>query len=126
MQIPSRGHMNTYTKLIAVPKEDTQFKPGNPGGPGRPRGTRSYKKIIGDMIELDIPDNEPLHKIADRLGLPDNERTWKAIISAQLVKKAAEGSLKAIEMMADRKFSDDEEVDEVIQIKWDSEPWDQS
>lgn len=24
-----------------MPKEDTQFKPGNPGGPGRPKGSRS-------------------------------------------------------------------------------------
>lgn len=24
-----------------MPKEDTQFKPGNPGGPGRPKGARN-------------------------------------------------------------------------------------
>ena len=23
-----------------MPREDTQFKPGNPGGPGRPKGSR--------------------------------------------------------------------------------------
>ena len=24
-----------------MPKEDTQFKPGNPGGPGRPKGSKN-------------------------------------------------------------------------------------
>ena len=36
-----------------MPSSDTQFKPGNPGGPGRPKGSRSklseaYLKALAD------------------------------------------------------------------------------
>lgn len=39
-----------------MPSSDTQFKPGNPGGPGRPKGSRSklseaYLKALADDFE---------------------------------------------------------------------------
>ena len=35
--------------------EDTQFKPGNPGGPGRPKG-KTIKERVRDWLE-DNPDD---------------------------------------------------------------------
>ena len=39
-----------------MPSSDTQFKPGNPGGPGRPKGSRSklseaYLKALADDFD---------------------------------------------------------------------------
>jgi hypothetical protein len=40
-----------------LPSEDTQFKPGNPGGPGRPKGARSklseaFLQALSDDFEV--------------------------------------------------------------------------
>ena len=43
-------------KKRTMPSEDTQFKPGHPGGPGRPKGSRSklseaFLKALADDFE---------------------------------------------------------------------------
>ena len=44
-----------------MPKENTQFKPGNSGGPGRPKGSRNklseaFLKALADDFEEHGPD----------------------------------------------------------------------
>lgn len=44
-----------------MPKEDTQFKPGNPGGPGRPKGSRDklafhFIEALSESFEKDGPE----------------------------------------------------------------------
>ena len=41
-----------------MPSEDTQFKPGHPGGPGRPKGSRNkLSQAFIDALCEDFTDN---------------------------------------------------------------------
>lgn len=49
-----------------MPKEDTQFKPGNPGGPGRPKLTER-EKAVREALRSNIAE------VTDLLNLPLDE-----------------------------------------------------
>ncbi len=40
------------------PSKETQFKPGNPGGPGRPKGATDAEGILAKMIRTKVPVTE--------------------------------------------------------------------
>jgi hypothetical protein len=78
-----------------VPREDTQFKPGNPGGPGRPKGrsiSEELKAILGEHSLNDRPRKDG--KLISRQ------------MAEELAKKAlgrrSNASLQAIDMVMDR------------------------
>jgi len=78
---------SSYDVGYKKPPKHSQFKKGNKQGKGRPRGSRSMKSIVRDVLEDKIPVkiNGKTRKVSPvELGL------------RQLVRKANAGDLKAI------------------------------
>ena len=56
-----------------MPKEDTQFKKGHPGGPGRPRG-KTIKERVREWLE-DHPDD--LQAFVEHFVKENKELAWQ-------------------------------------------------
>lgn len=70
------------------------WKPGQSGNPaGKPRGTKHLSTWIQEMME----DDTFTHKLAS--GQTKKEAPVKAIVST-LIKKAIEGDMRAIDLLA--------------------------
>lgn len=86
-----------------MPKEDTQFKVGNPGGPGRPKGSKS----ISDSLKRILESKHAVVKITLANG---QEKVWDlksetkladAIAMAQVI-EAMKGKTNAFNAISDR------------------------
>ena len=61
LRLPARSIQPTFPPFEKrVPSSTTQFKRGNPGGPGRPRGSNAIKAAIVAALEEVGPDGETL------------------------------------------------------------------
>ncbi len=73
---------------MAFPNKATQFQPGNPGGPGRPKKTPltdAYRDKLGKLV----PD-DPEH------------RTYAQFLADVIFAKAVDGDIVAAKEIADR------------------------
>lgn len=66
----STDPINTVKKRT---KKDTQFKPGNPGGPGRPTG-KSLKEFQAEMFRL-MTDEQKINWLIE--NKVSGETRWK-------------------------------------------------
>ncbi len=65
MQDKENNGQKTANGLNNPGSEATQFKPGNPGGPGRPRGSFGLKRLIKEALWRD--DGKKAKVIAEEL-----------------------------------------------------------
>lgn len=70
-----------------MPSEDTQFKPGNPGGPGRPKGSRD--KLSFAFIEALANDFEK-HGVATIARLREEQPAQYTSTIGKLMPKLME------------------------------------
>lgn len=76
-----------------------QFQPGNPGGPGRPKGSRDLKTVVREALDMAVRD-----EIGNRLGSVTGrkiETYAEAVVAAQVV-AALKGDTRAFNALADR------------------------
>lgn len=92
---PENGEISAEERIKA-----NQFKPGNPGGPGRPKGSRSFNTILSQVAELEAPDRF-IEKLKES-GVELPERSWLYVLSAVALAKAAGGSVRHLEIVLDR------------------------
>lgn len=71
------------------------FKPGNPGGPGRPKGSRSIEALFDEAITMLVAKGKK-----EGIGIIDLE----AEILMTMLSKARAGNPKMIELWLDRRF----------------------
>jgi hypothetical protein len=77
-----------------------RFKQGNPGGPGRPKGSRSFATILEEVAEYDAPERF-IEKLKES-GVQLPERSWLYVLAAVALAKAAGGSVRHLEIVLDR------------------------
>lgn len=77
------------------PPIEHQFKPGNPGGPGMPKGHRTMKTILQEIYDTEIIGIDP------KTNEPRKMTMGEAIAMGQF-KMAAKGNTKAFNAIMDR------------------------
>lgn len=90
---PSRYANAPYRVGKGKPPPERQFTKGGKPGPGRPRGSANkpdFEKLLDQRIIVG----------EDRFGRPIR-KSWRSIMNLQLMKKVAEGDLKAIKIAKD-------------------------
>lgn len=101
-----------------------RFKKGQSGNPaGRPKGSRNRSTILNELLQLPVLDSKGKKKI-NPLDKKDKHISYEKLIMIALIKKAAEGDVKAIREIQDTmygKIKDETDVnfyqDEPIEIK---------
>lgn len=78
------------------------FKPGSPGGPGRPKGSVSISKALEKMLEYKAP-KKYIEKLKES-GVKLSENTWRGVLAAITIAKAAGGSVRHLEILLDRLY----------------------
>lgn len=76
------------------------FEAGNPGGPGRPKGSRNLSTIIREALAAKAP-KDYLKKLTAR-GIVLQEDTWASVLVAIAIGKAASGSIQHLREILDR------------------------
>lgn len=90
---PSTYDTAPYEVGKGKPPKGHQFKQGNKGGPGRPKGSRN-RALHNELLDERVKVGE------DRLGRPIR-KTYREIINRQLLNKAAKGETSAIKLVKD-------------------------
>lgn len=85
-----KGEGEEYKVGYGKPPKEHQFKTGNPGGPGKPKGSKNLKTIINAAANEKVPA-----KINGKI----RKLTKKELAIRQLANKAIAGDLKAIEKL---------------------------
>lgn len=73
----------------------SQFKPGNPGGPGRPR-KRPQSEAYDDLLRRKLPPE--FAAVLRQFGLP-KDATWADAFAAALAREALKGNVIAVKEM---------------------------
>lgn len=123
---PSPYSTASYEVGKGKPPAKHQFKQGNKGGPGRPKGSRnrgSHDGLLDERVKVG----------EDRLGRAIY-KTYRELINRQLLNKAAKGEISAIKIVKefefkhgelDRKYGSarrtDEEIAKAERLKIESE-----
>ena len=77
-----------------MPSAQTQFKEGNPGGPGRPKGVRNIKTVVREILAA-VPVDQSL---ADGMDF-EGRLNLQELVLLSLAKKALEGDTKAAQLL---------------------------
>lgn len=70
-----------------MPREETQFKDGNPGGPGRPKGRKNFSTIVREILDTKHPDTD---------------KTYIQVIAENLIKASENPNSKAAHELLQR------------------------
>ncbi|MEX2242636.1 MAG: hypothetical protein WD716_02195 [Fimbriimonadaceae bacterium] len=78
-----KNGLKTAPHLQKQDPKDTQFRPGNPGGPGRPKGSIGIKRLIREALWKD--GGKQVHKIVDTaIWKADHELAYLKFLLAVL------------------------------------------
>lgn len=83
---------------MANPENITAYKweKGKSGNPkGRPIGSRSIRKILREVLEIDLEAENPLTREKETLDA-------RTLMVCKLVQRATKGNLKAMDMIFDK------------------------
>lgn len=76
------------------------FEKGNPGGPGRPKGSRNISTLIKDALAAKAPQDY-IDKLTAR-GVTLEDHSWESVLVAIAIGKAASGSIQHLREILDR------------------------
>lgn len=76
------------------------FEKGNPGGPGRPKGSRNISTLIKAALATKAPQDY-IDKLTAR-GVTLEDHSWKSVLVAIAIGKAASGSIQHLREILDR------------------------
>lgn len=76
------------------------FEKGNPGGPGRPKGSRNLSTLIKDALAAKAPQDY-IDKLTAR-GVTLEDHSWESVLVAIAIGKAASGSIQHLREILDR------------------------
>lgn len=81
---------------------DTKFKKGWEGGPGRPKGSKSYSTVLKKLLEAkEIDITWKKNSITKQLKIKADENFYYGVAAAQIV-EALGGDTRAAKEIADR------------------------
>lgn len=86
-------------------KAKTQFKPGNPGGPGRPHKSETYNDVTREMLEAQKIDIKLIgaNGKESHIFLESDKSLMHSVIAGQ-IKEALRGDTSAATHLADRAY----------------------
>lgn len=97
------------------------FEKGNPGGPGRPKGSRNISTLIKDALAAKAPQDY-IDKLTAR-GATLEDHSWASVLVAIAIGKAASGSIQHLREILDRiegkaRQPIDAEIEHSFTIEW--------
>ena len=96
----------SYQVGYGKPPKQTQFKPGNKQGKGRPKGSKNFATILNEVVSAKVPA---------KINGKTKKLTKIELSLQQLANKASAGDLKAIAKLIDlyQQYGPPEELAEI-------------